>query len=131
MSMKTIALSAAIAIGLVPLPAFAQEFSMKGTWTGHRERIAETEGYRNGTATLIVTEEQGLTFKGEMHWSTSSGDQHDPLVGAFTPGGKLIAGADEEGTYVFTLVDANTLDYCYSETGKGFRTTCARLTRQP
>ena len=47
---------------------------MKGTWTGHRERIAQTEGYRNGTATLVVTEEQGLTFKGTMHWSTSEGD---------------------------------------------------------
>lgn len=65
-----------------------------------------------------------------MRWSTSSGDMHDPLVGAFTPGGKLIAGADEEGRHEFTLVDADTLDYCYSETGKGFRTTCARLRRQ-
>ena len=128
--MKAVALGA-IAIALASLPAAAQEFSMKGTWTGHRERISDTEGYRNGTATLIVAEEQGMTFKGEMHWSTPSGDQHDPLVGAFTPGGKLIAGADEEGTYVFDLVDANTLDYCYSEHGKGFRTTCARLTRQP
>src|SRR5215831_20784514 len=104
--MKAIALSAAIAIGLaVPtifaLPAFAQDFSLKGTWTGHRERIASTEGYRNGTATLVVTEEQGLTFKGTMHWSTPNGDAHDDLVGAFTPGGKLIAGADAEGTYVF------------------------------
>ena len=135
--MKAIALSAAIAVGLTAstisaLPALAQEFSMKGTWTGHRERISATEGYRNGTATLIVTEEQGMTFKGEMHWSTSEGDMHDPLVGAFTPGGKLIAGADEEGTYVFNLIDAYTLDYCYSETrSKGYRTTCARLTRQP
>ena len=104
---------------------------MKGTWTGHRERVSQTEGYRNGTATLVVAEEQGLTFKGTMHWSTSAGDKHDDLVGAFTPGGKLIAGADAEGTYVFNLIDPNTLDYCYSEHGEGFRTTCARLTRQP
>jgi hypothetical protein len=53
------------------------------------------------------------------------------LVGAFTPGGKLIAGADAEGNYIFSLIDANTLDYCYAEHGEGFRTTCARLTRQP
>ena len=131
MSKKFIVPLAAVAVALISLSASAQEFSMKGTWTGHRERIAQTEGYRNGTATLVVTEEQGLTFKGTMHWSTSEGDKHDDLVGAFTPGGKLIAGADAEGTYVFNLIDANTLDYCYSEHGEGFRTTCAHLMRQP
>jgi len=68
MSKKFIAPLAAVAVALISLSASAQEFSMKGTWTGHRERIAQTEGYRNGTATLVVTEEQGLTFKGTMHW---------------------------------------------------------------
>jgi len=101
MSKQTIALFAALAIGLISLSASAQEFSIKGTWTGHRERVSQTEGYRNGTATLVVTEEQGLTFKGTMHWSTPDGDKHDDLVGAFTPGGKLIAGADAEGNYIF------------------------------
>jgi hypothetical protein len=80
MSKQTIALFSALAIGLISLSASAQEFSMKGTWTGHRERIAQTEGYRNGTATLVVTEEQGLTFKGAMHWSTPEGDKYDDHV---------------------------------------------------
>jgi hypothetical protein len=39
-------------------------------------------------------------------------------------------GSDDEGTYIFDLVDQNTLDYCYSETGRSPRTVCARLTRQ-
>jgi hypothetical protein len=26
-------------------------------------------------------------------------------------------GSDEEGTYIFSLINRNTLDYCYSETG--------------
>jgi hypothetical protein len=59
-----------------------------GTWTGHRERIASTEGYRNGDATLTVTDQTGWTF--------------DPV----------------------------TLDYCYSEHGAGYRTTCARLQKE-
>ena len=29
------------------------------------------------------------------------------------------------------LIDQNTLDYCYSETGRSPRSVCARLTRQP
>ena len=116
MSTKFIALFAAVAAGLISLSAAADELSLKGTWTGHRERIAE---------------QKGLTFKGTMHWSTPAGDMHDDLAGAFTPGGKLIMGSDAEGTYTFNLIDNNTLDYCYSEHGENFKTTCARLIRQP
>jgi hypothetical protein len=108
----------------------AADFSIVGTWTGHRERIASTEGYRNGDATLIVDAQEGLTFTGEIVFTTPEGDQTQPLVGAMTPGGTTMMGADEEGTYVFTVVDDNTLDYCYSEHGEGYRTTCARLTRE-
>jgi hypothetical protein len=32
--------------------ASADDPNLVGSWTGHRERIASTEGYRNGTATL-------------------------------------------------------------------------------
>ena len=71
-----------------------------------------------------------MTFKGFMQWSTPDGPMQDDLVVAFTPEGKLIAGADAGGTYSFTLVDPTTLDYCYAESGDGFRTTCARLVKE-
>ena len=51
-------------------------------------------------------------------------------MGRFTPDGKLMMGSDEEGTYIFNLVDQNTLDYCYSEADPSPRSVCARLTRQ-
>jgi hypothetical protein len=111
--------------------AGAEQPNLIGTWTGHRERIASTEGYRNGTATLVVTEQTGWTFKGIMAWSTPEGPLQDDLVGAFTPDGTLVAGADAEGMYSFKLVDPVTLDYCYAEDGEGYRTTCARFQRQP
>jgi hypothetical protein len=41
-----------------------------------------------------------------------------------------MVGADEEGTYAFKLVDADTLDYCYTEAGATARAVCARLSRQ-
>ncbi|MBK5220533.1 MAG: hypothetical protein JJE35_12230 [Thermoleophilia bacterium] len=106
------------------------QLALLGTWTGHRERIASTDGYRSGTSTLRVTQQKGLTFKGTMTWSTPDGPITEPLVGAYTPGGNLITGADEEGTYTFSLVNARTLDYCYAEAGDGYRTTCARLKKQ-
>jgi hypothetical protein len=63
--------------------------------------------------------------------SNPTGDEEEPLWGAFTPGGKLMMGSDDEGTYIFSLIDQNTLDYCYSETRPSPRSVCARLTRQP
>jgi hypothetical protein len=105
--------------------------SLVGTWVGQRDRIAKIEGDGGGVATLVITEQQGSTFAGHLKRSQSTGDEDEPLWGAFTPGGKLIMGSDDEGTYIFALIDQNTLDYCYSETGRSPRTVCARLTRQP
>jgi hypothetical protein len=43
--------------------------------------------------------------------SNPTGDEEEPLWGAFTPGGKLMMGSDDEGFYIFNLIDQNTLDY--------------------
>lgn len=106
------------------------KLALLGTWTGHRERISSTDGYRNGTATLRVTRQNGLTFKGTMTWSAPGGPITEALIGAYTPGGSLITGADKSGTYSFSLVNARTLDYCYVEHEDGYRATCARLKKQ-
>ena len=116
---------------LVSVPALGAEApSLVGTWTGQRDRIAKVEGRRGGLATLVITEQQGNTFAGHLKRSNPTGDEDEPLWGAFTPGGHLMMGSDDEGTYIFSLIDQNTLDYCYSETGPTARTVCARLTRQ-
>jgi hypothetical protein len=105
--------------------------SLVGTWAGQRDRIAKVEGRRGGLATLVITEQQGNTFAGRLKRSNPTGDEEEPLWGAFTPGGQLMMGSDDEGTCIFRLIDQNTLDYCYSETGQSPRSVCARLTRQP
>jgi hypothetical protein len=116
---------------LVSPPVFgADSVSLVGTWTGQRDRIAKIEGRRGGLATLVITEQQGNTFAGSLRRSNPTGDEEEPLWGAFTSDGKLMMGSDEEGTYIFNLIDQDNLDYCYSETGSSPRTVCARLTRQ-
>jgi hypothetical protein len=113
--------------------AAAKELSLRGSWSGVRQRLSSKDGYRDGPATLKVTEQRGRTFKATMTWSTPDGPMTQPLLGVFTPGGSLIAGADDEGTYSFKLINRTTLDYCYmesGETGTGYRTTCARLKKQ-
>jgi hypothetical protein len=108
----------------------AQEVSLVGTWVGERDRSAMIEGYRSGPATLVITEQKGRAFKGYLSRSNKDGDVKEDLWGAFTPGARLIAGADEEGIYSFLMIDVNTLDYCYVESGKGPRAVCARLVRK-
>ena len=130
--MKALLLSAATLALLVSTPVFsADAVSLVGTWTGQRDRIAKVEGRRGGLATLVISEQQGNTFVGRLKRANSTGDEDEALWGAFTPGARLMIGSDEEGTYIFDLVDQNTLDYCYSETGASPRSVCARLTRQP
>jgi hypothetical protein len=128
--MKALLCAATFAI-LVSTPVFsADSVSLVGTWAGQRDRIAKIEGRRGGLATLVITEQQGNTFVGRLKRSNATGDEDEPLWGAFTPGGRLMIGSDEEGTYSFSLIDQNTLDYCYSETGPSPRSVCARLIRQ-
>jgi hypothetical protein len=125
-------LCAAIALIVATTPILAAEsVSLVGTWVGNRQRIAKVEGKRDGLATLVITEQQNGTFAGRLKRSNPTGDEEEPLWGAYTPGARLIMGSDEEGTYIFGLIDQNTLDYCYSETGSKPRSVCARLVRQP
>jgi hypothetical protein len=128
--MKTV-IVAAFALCIVAGEAFAQrELSLVGTWTGERDRSAKIEGYRSGLATLVITEQKGRAFKGYLSRTNKEGDEKEELWGAMTPAGRLIAGADDEGTYSFLLINRNTLDYCYVESGKGPRAVCARLVRK-
>src|SRR5262245_14257454 len=128
--MKT-CIFAAIALFLFVSQAPAQErLSLVGTWTGQRERIAKVEGYKDGLATLVITEQKGRTFKGYLNRANPEGDVKEDLWGAFTPGGRLMVGSDDEGIYSFIVINANTLDYCYVEAGASARSVCARLTRK-
>ncbi|MBZ6078100.1 hypothetical protein [Microvirga puerhi] len=121
----------AVAVFLLGSAAHAAEpFSLVGTWTGPRERLAKVEGRKEGTATLVVTEQNGRTFTGYLDRSNPEGNVKESLWGAFTPKGRLIVASDEEGIYSFDLVNRNTLDYCYVESGASARAVCARLKRQ-
>lgn len=108
--MKHCMMMTAAILMLASAAAFAaDEISLVGTWVGQRERAAKVEGWRDGTATLVVTEQRGRTFTASLKRTNPDGDVEEPLWGAFTPSGRLMMGADEEGTYAFELVDANTL----------------------
>jgi len=127
--MKLPATATLLASLLAGVAVAAENVSLAGTWTGPRERIAKTEGLREGMATLVIAEQKGRTFKGHLVRANKDGDVKEELWGAFTPGGRLMVGSDEEGIYSFALINANTLDYCYVEAGNSARSVCARLSR--
>lgn len=128
--MKTFILAAITLVMMIGHASAQGKVSLVGTWTGQRERIAKVEGYRDGLATLVITEQKSRTFKGYLNRTNAAGDVKEDLWGAFTPGGRLMVGSDEEGVYSFALVNANTLDYCYVEAGASPRSVCARLSRK-
>ncbi len=130
--MKIAMLAAAGLIAVGTAAALAADPDLVGAWTGERERIAANEdGYTKGPLTLAITRQEGRTFAGHLSRTyPEKDDVREELWGAFTPDGELMVGADEEGTYAFKLIDADTLDYCYSEAGASVRAVCGRLTRQ-
>ena len=106
--MKALIYSSLIVASLLAGRALSADVpSLVGTWTGQRDRIAKVEGRRGGLATLVITQQQGNTFVGHLKRSNPTGDEDEQLWGAFAPDGQLMMGSDEEGTYIFRLVDQN------------------------
>ena len=63
--MQSVPLAAASSLLIAPAVAPGR-LSLVGTWTGQRERMAKVEGYRDGLATLVITEQKGRAFKGYL-----------------------------------------------------------------
>jgi hypothetical protein len=94
--MRALFYAATFAI-LASTPVFgAGSVSLVGTWTGQRDRIAKVEGRRGGLATLVITEQQGNTFVGRLKRSNASGDEEEPLWGAFHAGRQVDHGIGRE-----------------------------------
>ncbi len=106
----------------------AETLDMKGTWrptvgahlldgpTRHRESgVRAVPGHsrleRNATTfTFKIDGQDGRAFWGN-HGSTKV---TETLMGVLSVDGKRFVMVDEDGRFDGTVVDANTLDYCYA-----------------
>jgi hypothetical protein len=114
-------LGASVTFGL---PARAEEpLNLVGTWKGvaqgvHRGtnpyRPSEQSGANFSTEALMftytITTQQGNRFSGQ----SSDGKRTENLIGAISESNKGGVVLDDDGQYLFTVRDRNTLDACYS-----------------
>ena len=111
---------------------FAQDApSMVGTWTGRGEGVGTKDGWSSGDVTIVITEQRGSAFKGHVLYPEPAGEGRSDFVGALAMDGRTVTTADADGLTTGFLVDPNTYEQCYVESGEDAKVTCLRLTRQP
>ncbi|MCP3470152.1 hypothetical protein NLM33_07410 [Bradyrhizobium sp. CCGUVB1N3] len=127
--------------------AMAQDVpNLKGTWLpekGAQLIDGHSLHYRDGTAHVAGGDKElhrdtsrfifhfdaqdGRTFWGSL----SSGKVSESLIGAISGDGKRFVIADKDGTFNGTVVDTDTLDYCYAHVTPTSRAVaCGLLVRQ-
>jgi len=110
--------------------AMAQEIpNLKGTWIpakGAHILDGPTKHRENGTAAVVQGDESlrqhtsKFVFRfegqdGRIFWGVLwSAKVSEKVIGALSVDGKRFVMTDEDGTFSGTVVDSNTLDYCYT-----------------
>ncbi|MDQ6433074.1 hypothetical protein RB623_03295 [Mesorhizobium sp. LHD-90] len=126
--------------------AMAQEApDLRGTWTpGEGAHIVDGPSRHQESGTAPVPDEETLQThtsdfvfrfeeqKGRTFWgSLSSGKVSEKLIGAISVDGKRFVIADRDGTFDGVVVDADTLDYCYTHvTPTDMAVACGLLHRK-
>lgn len=110
-------------------PAMAQEVvNLKGTWTPAKGvHIIDGPSKHGASGTVPApsgdthrTHASKFTFRfegqeGRKFWGVLSSDKvSEKFIGAISVDGKRFVMADEDGVFNGTVVDSDTLDYCYS-----------------
>jgi hypothetical protein len=123
-------------------PALAQDTpNLVGTWKGsaYAVHIGATP-YREANSpsvqfpgnaieyTYAITEQRGQRFAGKM----SGGRFSETIIGALAPNNRTGMMLDDDGQYHLTLVDANTIDMCYTHLYPTSKVVaCFQAKRQP
>jgi len=101
---------------------------MKGVWSmtsssvvigaekHHPGKVKQgTPRYRDINFTLRITEQKDRRFSGTVE----SEHYKETVIGVFANNRKQILMADSDGYFDATLIDANTIDYCYRHNSSG------------
>ncbi len=109
---------------------------MIGTWSGESSVVTAKNGFSKGQRTITIKDQQGTEFTGENTWASSTNGQAmratEKLVGSYDPvtGCVYMAEVDDGGMIVGKLLDKDTMEVVYMETGANACTFRAVLKRQ-
>jgi hypothetical protein len=108
-------------------PAFAEDAipNLVGEWSGVADAVIIGSGaYRPGNKTLndppfvdqrsfnyAIKGQDGRRFWGEI----KSGDRTEPFAAAISLDNKYAYGADTDGNFHFTLLSADEMELCYTQ----------------
>jgi hypothetical protein len=106
------------------MPSWAQEIpNLVGTWKGTAQAVfvgenpyrpAERSGPNMPAKTIeftfTISEQQGNRISGQ----SSGGGRTETLIGAISSNNKGGVILDDDGQYLFTIQDTDTLDVCYN-----------------
>jgi hypothetical protein len=125
MRMLTSLLSSVMLCAALAMPSMAQDTdapNMIGAWTGktyavhigsNPYRVAEGTGVQfpdNAIEfTYNITEQHGKRFAGK----SSGGKFSETIIGMLAPDNRTAVMLDDDGQYMMTMVDPNTIDMCY------------------
>jgi hypothetical protein len=123
--MKTMVITAIVAVTMA-VSAHAQTVpDLKGTWSGQWKTViyginphhpgpqaaADAPRIREITFTLEIEGQDGRLFWGKS-WSRP--EQKESFAAAVTPDGKTIVGADTDGSLTGTIVAPDRMEMCYA-----------------
>ena len=112
------------AMGAVCEPTWAQNApNLVGTWKGTTQAIhVGVNPYRSPASSTPVFSSSTMEFAitiveqkdNRIIGKKTSGERSETLIGAISPNNQNGVMLDEDGQYLFTIRDPNTLDVCYN-----------------
>jgi len=103
-----------VAAALSAAPALADDIpQLTGTWKGDGHGISMKGGYITGEAVqLVVGEQNGRSFKGEITYLREGKPVTEPIVGTIDADGDRVIYVGDEGHHIAEY-DDGVLEDCY------------------
>jgi hypothetical protein len=115
---------------LLATPVVADDIpQLSGTWKGSGEGISMKGGYlTNDAVTLVITEQKGRAFKGEITYPRQGQPVTEPIVGTVDADGDRVMIVGDEGHHIAEY-DDGVLEDCYISDDNSIA-VCMELTKQ-
>lgn len=114
---------------LVAVDAGAQSEipDLVGTWTGGGLGVGKNDGWADDPVTLVITEQRERAFTGTKTHSEGEEGFYGAIM---SDGSGLLITDDGDGHAVGSVLDADSIEVCYMESGADAQVFCRVLRRE-